>query len=113
MHFANRRKYAALAGAAIIAFAFVITIDPAQALAPPTEPLNVAAIAGPKTGQMTVTWTAPPGTAGQAITYTIATATDGGAFGAYVNAGKVKKKLMTCAGVTSCQFRVRAANTAG
>ena len=104
MHFANRRKYAALAGAAIIAFAFVITIDPAQALAPPTEPLNVAAIAGPKTGQMTLTWTEPAGTAPKAVTYSIATATDGGAFGAYVTAGKAKKKVVTCAGVTSCEF---------
>ncbi|HVJ98091.1 MAG TPA: Ig-like domain-containing protein, partial [Acidimicrobiia bacterium] len=112
-HSVVRRKYASLAGALIIAIAFLIANEPAQALAPPTAPLNVAAVAGPKTGQMTVTWAAPPGTVGQLITYSIASATDGGAFGAYVNAGKVKKKLMPCAGVTSCQFRVRATNSAG
>src|SRR4051812_42649607 len=99
-----RRRFMGVLGATIVAGGLLVAVEPASALVPPAPPGGLAAIAGPKTAQMTVTWTAPPNTFGQNITYTIATALDGGAFGPYVSAGKAKRKVLTCAAVTTCEF---------
>ena len=86
----------------------------AGAASPPSEPRTVTAVGGPTTGNMTVKWLAPLTLNGSPLlNYSVATATDGGVFGAPVNVGKVLKRVMPCAGVSSCDFRVYATNGAG
>ena len=96
------------------ALAPVIGGEGAGAVGPPTEPRSVTAVGGPTTGNMTVKWLAPVNLNGASLlNYSLATSVDGGAFGAPVNVGKVIKKIVPCSGVTSCDFRVYATNTAG
>ncbi len=74
----------------------------------------MTASGGPTTGNMTVKWLAPLTLNGSPLlNYSVVTATDGGAFGAPVTVGKVLKRILPCAGVSSCDFRVYATNGAG
>ena len=96
------------------ALAPVIGGEGAGAVGPPTAPRSVTAVGGPTTGNMTVKWLAPLNLNGAAfLNYSVETSTDGGPFGPAVNVGKAIKKILPCAGVTSCDFRVYATNTAG
>ena len=74
----------------------------------------MTAVGGPTTGDMTVKWLAPLTLNGSPlIDYSIATATDGGSFAAPVSVGKVLKRIVPCTGVSSCDFRIYASNSAG
>ncbi len=96
------------------ALAPVLGGEGAGASSPPSEPRSVTATGGPTTGNMTVKWLAPLTLNGASfLNYSVETSTDGGPFGAPINVAKVLKKILPCAGVTSCDFRVYATNTAG
>ncbi|MEP6623421.1 MAG: fibronectin type III domain-containing protein, partial [Acidimicrobiia bacterium] len=98
-----------------LAFATLVASSaPASALEVPTAPRSAAAIGGRTTGNMTVTWLAPTSLGGAgSVRYWVETAVDGGAFGPKVDVATARKKLLPCAGVNSCDFRVYAKNTAG